>query len=513
VKPDQLVLVHSTPEETRVALLEGGQVVELYWERKGDQSVAGSVYKGKVTKVLPGMQAAFVDIGLDKAGFLYVADVTDPTWNYRHLLEDELAEEDGDKEEEEEEGRPKGKNRRGPIQERLTQGQEIMVQVTREPMGGKGAKLTSFVTLPGRNLVYMPTVAHVGLSRRIASDKERRRLRGIVRGMRGEGGGFIIRTVAEGTPKEDLESDAMMLRRLWGSLVKKVERLRAPALLYSDLDLVLKAARDLMTRRTAELIVDGEADYHRLAEFCDEFLPEYRDRIRLHRGETPLFDLHGIEKAINAALEKRVTLPSGGSIIIDETEALVTIDVNTGKFVGRRNLEETLLKANLEAAKEIAYQLRLRNIGGIIIIDFIDMAILGNRETVFQALREAVGTDRARSTVLKISDLGLVEMTRKRSQESLGRTLCRTCPHCGGKGRIKAEPTVASEILREIARSSKGVRKDMLLVVASPDVAALLRGPEAGAIARLEKETGRKITIVADPSTHSERFEVVPVRR
>src|SRR5262249_49399349 len=360
------------------------------------------------------------------------------------------------------------------IEELLKEGQEVLVQVAKEPISTKGARITSYVSLPGRHLVFMPTVDHIGISRRIGTDKERKRLRDIVETQKPKGAGFIVRTVAEGASEKELRDDMDFLMRLWREVVKKNERAKPASLLYSDLDLLLRTVRDTLNDDIDKLIVDSRGEYERVQKFVQAFMPEYQGRIELYEGAEPIFDGFGIEGEIDRALERKVWLKSGGSLIVDEGEALTAIDVNTGKFVGKRNLEETITKNNLEACREVADQLRLRNIGGIIVVDFIDMDKEQNREKVFRAFTEALKADRARSNVSKISELGLVEMTRKRTRESLSRKLTEPCFYCEGKGYLKSKTTICYEILRELRRGGDAVKEDAIVIQCHPEIADLL---------------------------------------
>ncbi|HEY7954272.1 MAG TPA: Rne/Rng family ribonuclease [Polyangia bacterium] len=390
----------------------------------------------------------------------------------------------------------------------VKEGQEILVQVAKGPIGTKGARSTAYVSLPGRNLVFMPTVDHVGISRRIGTDKERKRLRGIVDSMRPAGAGFIVRTVAEGVSEKELRADMEFLIKLWNSILKKNQSAKAPALLYNDLDLLLRTVRDLFTPDVDKLIVDSKSEHERLMKFVSAFMPDFTGKIERYDGREPIFDGYGIEAEIDRALERKVSLRSGGSLIIDQGEALTSIDVNTGKFVGRKNLEETITKTNLEACKEVADQLRLRNLGGMIIVDFIDMDRQQNREKVMRAFEEALKHDKAKANVTKISELGLVEMTRKRTRESLGRMLTEPCPYCEGKGYIKSKTTVCYEILRELRRDGHSFREDALIVSCNPEIADLLVTVEQAYLEDMEKRLQKKIIIQAKKRFHLEKFEI-----
>lgn len=484
------LLISANPFESRIALIELGRLAEFYVERKKDRGITGNIYKGKVVRVLPGMQSAFVEIGLQRTSFLHVTDIQEPM-------------EEVEEEEEEKEKRSYAAVR---IQDIIKEGQEIMVQAAKEPIGTKGARVTSYVSLPGRYLVFMPTYDKVAISRRISSEKERRRLREIVSSVRPEGYGFIIRTVCEGASREDIEADMKFLIKLWESILKKKEKLPTPSLVYEELDLTLRTIRDSFTADIERVLVDSREEFERATKFIEEFLPQLGGRVELYEGKEDIFDAHGIEIELADALEKKVWLRSGGHIVIDQMEALTAIDVNTGKYVGKRSSEDTIVKTNLEAVKEIVYQLRLRNIGGIIVIDFIDMARTSDREKVYNALKEALKVDKARTNILKISELGIVEMTRKRVRESLVHSLCEPCPYCEGNGMVKARDTIIMDIFRELSRELSQRRKKATLYV-SPAIAEQLNA-EPEIMAELERRTGKKVIIKAVDRFHQERYEI-----
>jgi len=401
------------------------------------------------------------------------------------------------------------KNRKpARIEELLKVGQEVLVQVSKDPIGTKGARLTSHISIPGRHLVFMPTVDHVGISRRISNEKERRRLREIVDRLRPPGTGFIVRTVAENVPQEKLESDIRFLIGVWNECVRRNEKNPDPGLLYPDLDLILRATRDLFAHDVEKLVVDDRDEYERILGFIGPQDPELRDRVLLHEGEEPIFDAYGIEQEINRAVQRKVWLRSGGYLVIDQAEALTAVDVNSGRYVGKKSLEETITKINVEAAKEIAYQLRLRNIGGIIICDFIDMEKLSNRDKVFKTLQDALGRDKAKTNVLRISELGLVEMTRKRVRESIGRILHEDCPYCDGRGYVKTATTVAYEIFRYIRREAATFKEPILVINCSADVARLLQGEERQELRHLMDRFNKSIQVKAQQNYHPEQFDV-----
>src|SRR6267143_341001 len=666
-----ILVINASGQETRVALIEQGTISEYYLERKNEKGIVGNIYKGKVVRVLPGMQAAFVDIGLDKAAFLYVGDiVSDPSFPgfseemdikagsvegepleaddlpepleepvpqavdtpppavveasaaaeagiesaaARGPAEEALAAEQAQADSpgpaaaagqatapepqpqaaapepqaqgaqapeagarglpadqrpaaregrrgrrrggrgrrrgggegprpageqpkteqpkterrQQENGKPwLGQDRRGgngekrngngkgraQIQDLLKEGDEVLVQVVKDPIGTKGARITCHISLPGRHLVFMPTVDHVGISRRIENEKERRRLRELVDRYRPPGTGFIVRTVAENEPSEKLTADIKFLLGLWNEVGKKRESMKAPACVHPDLDLILRSIRDLFSDEVEKLVIDERAEFERVRAFVEQAAPELRERIELYGGEEPIFDEYGIEQELIRAQNRKVWLKSGGYIIIDQTEALVAIDVNSGRYVGKKgagaSLEDTITEINWGAAKEIVYQLRLRNIGGIIIIDFIDMDKGANREKVFKTLQDALAADRAKTNVLKISDIGLVEMTRKRVRESITRLTTEMCPTCDGRGHVRSKTTMAYDIMREVQRAAGKPREDQLVVSCHPEVAKLLQGPEREAMRLLMMKLNKSITVRPQPQYHLEQYDL-----
>ncbi|MFN3739591.1 MAG: ribonuclease E/G [Thermodesulfovibrionales bacterium] len=503
------ILINSTKEEVRVALLEGGQVVEFYVERRRGASLVGNIYKGKVVKVLPGMQSAFVDIGLEKAAFLYVGDIVILDEMPSHF-NNEVSVFGGESNSEAANDSIYIKPQKASINEIIQEGQELLVQVAKDPIGTKGARVTAYVTLPGRYVVFMPTIDHIGVSRRITDEAERTRLKNIAELIKPQKAGIIIRTASEGCSEEELRKDLEFLLMLWDNILKKKDSQPAPYLLYTDLDLVLRTVRDMMGQNIERIIIDSEEDYNRIIDFVSVYFPKLADRIELYDAEEPLFDAFGLEVDISRALGKKVWLKSGGYIVIDQTEAMTVIDVNTGKFVGKESLEETVLKTNLEAVKEIAYQIRLRNLGGIIIIDFIDMEKPENRQKVFNAFVDMMKKDRVKSTILNISELGLIQMTRKRVRESITRILCEPCPYCDGKGYIKTARTVCYEIMRKI-RKMRPYISTRLIVKVNPLVAEFLSDEERQGIEELEKIFNLKIVIQEDSTFHQEHFEIIQV--
>jgi ribonuclease G len=494
-----VLVVNSTSSETRVALVEDGIISELHIERKRDRGIAGNIYKGKILRVLPGMQAAFVDIAHERAGFLHASDVYD--------FEDDLAVVEESEEGDVKLAKGRGKQRIS-IQDSLNPGQQILVQVAKEPIGTKGARLTSHISLPGRYVVFMPTVSHVGISKRISTDKERKRLRKIVDAARPPGTGFIVRTVSEGISEEKLKADMEMLIKLWSEILEKHNRVKAPYLLNEEPDLVVRAVRDLVGGDIEKIILDDEKAYKQVKHFVETYMPNFEGELELYESDEPIFDGYGIELEIQRSLQREVDLASGGHIVIDRSEALTAIDVNTGKFVGKGNtsLEDTILQTNLEAADEVVYQLRLRNIGGLIIIDFIDMDDARHREKVYRRLERALEKDRVTSNALAISEFGLVEMTRKRTRESLEQFLCETCPNCKGTGVIKSRDTVAYEILREVRREAPVFSQSDIYVQANPAVIDFLKHTEKTALKDLEQQHSKKIHLRSNRDMHVEQF-------
>ena len=497
------ILINATPGETRVAILEKSQFVELHLERARVRSVAGSIVKGRVTRVLPGMQAAFVDIGLEKAAFLYAGDYVE---NIESIEEDE------------EEPRRRGRGRNGggrrvpSIETLLHEGQEIVVQIAKEPIGSKGARITSHVSIAGRHLVLTPWAQRVGVSRRIDSDRERRRLREIVNRIRPQDLGFIIRTAGEGTREADLEADVRYLTAVWDDVQIRKDQVRAAEALYREPSLPLRVIRDFANSETKRIVVDSKQAYDEMKSFVDRFVAPPRPRIKLYEATEPIFDHFGTESQIDANLGRKVWLKSGGYLIIDQSEALTAIDVNTGRYVGRRDLEDTVLKTNLEAVREVVQQLRFRNIGGLIIIDLIDMESAENREKTFRALQDAIRQDKARTNILKISELGLVEMTRKRTRESLEHVLCEPCRTCHGRGSLKTTETVCYEIFREILREARFYDEaQQLLVMANQDVVDCLLDEEAANLAELETFIKIPVKLQVEAHLSQESYDVVPV--
>ena len=499
------MIFNSNEHETRIAILENGMLFNIYIERNEEGGTIGNIYNGRVVRVLPGIQAAFVDIGLERTAFLYVTDIATILDDLEFLDEDD-ADSDAIFDLRR---RMYRKDNALHIEDIIKEGQEILVQVTKEPIGSKGARLTTHISLPGRNLVYMPTVNHVGISRRIHQEGERQRLRDIIEKMRPEKHGFIARTVSEGKKEEELRADLEYLIRLWENIQTKKNRTGVPGLVHQEIGIIQRALRDFYTKDVCRIVVDSKEACAQIKDFMKTFLPNVNYYLEYYDKPEPVFNAFGIELDISRALNKKVWLKSGGYIVIESTEALCAIDVNTGKYVGKRNLEETILNTNLEAVKEIAYQLRLRNIGGIIIIDFIDMEIENHREKVFNALKEEMDKDKSKTNILKISELGLIEMTRQRTGNNLDRILCEPCPYCEGKGAVKSKLTVCFEIFRELEREGANTPSGTLCVLANPDIANLLLEDAKDTIEQLEKMLNRKILVKVDRGLHQENYEII----
>ncbi|MFQ5839094.1 MAG: ribonuclease E/G [Candidatus Methylomirabilales bacterium] len=493
--------------ETRVAVLEDGHLAELMIGDSKNQGVAGNIYKGRVLKILPGMQAAFVDIGLAKDAFLYVRDIYEDLEEYERIQSEDGNGEDAPAVE----MRPSPAPPRRPqasIEDLLQEGQEVLVQVAREPLGSKGARITSHITLPGRYLVYMPTVQHIGISRKIENEAERQRLRHIVQGATDGTEGVIVRTAGMGTKAEDLRVDLEFLRSLWRKIRARAEALTAPALVQKDLDVVLRLFRDLFTRQVIRLVVDSPAEYERCLEFTESLFPDLRSQLFLYAEDEPIFRSFGVEREIERALRPKVWLKSGGYVVIEETEALVSIDVNTGRYVGKHDFEETVFKTNLEAAREIARQVRLRDLGGIIIIDFIDMARQEHRDKVLQELKECLKSDRSPTNVALLSELGLVEMTRKRVKQGLIKSLSVACAHCGGTGFVWATPSIAHQILREAEWRMFRRKPPWLKIRGHSEVMAWLQAEEGEALRALQQQYGSEITLQVEEGWTIQKYQV-----
>jgi ribonuclease G len=507
------MLIESDPHQTRIAILEDDRLTEIFVERHRHRGLVGNVYKGRVTRVLPGMQAAFVDVGLERDAFLYVSDVASDVEAMEELeLEETRASEEPPPSASVQSAQSAHHGPAPSIDELLKPGQEIIVQVVKDPLPNKGARISTHVTLPGRYLVLLPTVRHFGVSRRIEDEGERERLLALIGQLSGGNGGLIVRTVGEAKGPEEFESDLAYLSRLWEKIRHRASRVSAPTLLHQDLDLALRVVRDLLRPDYSVLWVDGEETYERIVEFLDQVQPSLVAKVKLFRQGATLFEQFGIEEQIEAALKSKVWLKSGGYIVINPTEALVAIDVNTGRFVGQSNLEDTVLQTNLEAVQEIVRQIRLRDLGGIIVIDLIDMIEQVHREQVFAALDGELRKDRAKTKMLAISEFGLVEITRKRSRANLERLLTQPCPYCAGRGRVKSVATICLNLRKELLhlRGRFGQQPELLLRV-HPEVARALQQEERAILDELERSLSVRILLQSDPELHHERFDVVEV--
>jgi ribonuclease G len=488
------ILVNVSPREVRAALVENGVLQEIFLERANRRGLISNIYKGRVSRVLPGMQAAFVDIGLERTAFLHASDIVHPAVAENGKL-DESPEDD----------------RTPDIQALVSEGGEILVQVLKDPLGTKGARLTTFITIPSRYLVYMPKGRGVGISARIEDEAERLRLReaATLFTRSDETGGYIVRTAAEGATPDALRADMMFLQKLWAVLGEKAAVTRPGNLVYEDLPLAVRVMRDVVSSGVDKVSVDHADTHQRMLEFARTFMPDMAERIQLYDGERPIFDLYGIEEEIQKSLDRKVPLKSGGYLIFDQTESMTTIDVNTGAYVGHRTLEETIFRTNLEAAVAIARQLRLRNLGGIIIVDFIDMQEEEHRKQVLQALEKSLASDHAKNHISSVSPLGLVEMTRKRTRESLEHMLCMACPTCEGRGFVKTPETVCYEIFREILRQARQFEFQELMVLAHQDVIERLLDEESAALAELEVHKRKPIRLQTEALYNQDQYDVV----
>jgi ribonuclease G len=489
------ILVNITPQETRVAVLSAGQVQELVVERAASRGLVGNIYMGRVARVLPGMQSAFVEIGLERAAFLHVADV----WEHRHAGTEgrENRKANGDA----------GKS----IEKILAEGQPVMVQVLKDPIGTKGARLSTQLSVAGRLLVYLPQDPHIGISQRIEDEAGRAALREKLKELvpADEKGGFILRTQAESAGEEELRADIEYLRNLWRDIGGRSLAAQPPALVYQDLSLAQRVLRDMVSDGISVVRVDSRENHQKLDAFAQAYMPRLRGRLEHYTGERPLFDAYNVEQEIEKALARRVDLKSGGTLVIDQTEAMTTIDVNTGGFVGQRNFDDTVFKTNLEAAQAIARQLRLRNLGGIIVVDFIDMESEQHRAAVLEEFRRALARDRTRMTVSGFTALGLVEMTRKRTRESLAHVLCEPCAACGGRGQLKTARTLCYEILREVLREARAFKASEFRVLASQGVSDLFHEEESGALAMLSDFIGKPISVQVESGYSQEQYDIV----
>ncbi len=486
------ILMNVCPQEVRVAVIENGMLQEVHIERPNHLGIVGNVYKGKVVRVMPGMQAAFIDIGLERAGFLHVSDLMPIAENLPAEIDFNSPETD--------------------IRKWLKEGQELLVQVKKDPLGTKGARLTAHLSVTSRYLVYLPELTHIGVSVRLESQEERDRLHLLLSEILGEdkARGYIIRTVAEGVSKEALEQDRDFLEKLWHSVHDNAEAISAPAVVYRDLPLVQRALRDMVKDNVEKIRVDCDKTHESLIAFADEFVPGVKEKIVHYHADSPILDMYGVEQELEKALNREVYLKSGGRLVFDQTEAMTTIDINTGAFVGSRNLEETIYKTNLEAVQVLSRQLRLRNLGGIIIIDFIDMSVQEHRDQVMGSLKKALGRDHAKIGIGEFSPIGLVQLTRKRTSESLSQQLCMSCPTCHGKGVIKTTETICYEIYREILREFVIYdQANGFLVLASSSIVNYLLDEESEGVAELEASVGRPIKIQAESGYLQEQYDII----
>jgi ribonuclease G len=503
------ILINVKPHETRVAYVDAGILLDLKIERKTSPTLVGSVHRGHVIRVLPGMQAAFVDIGLDKAAFLYVGDIREDVDSGSYPFSDLDRDEVLGSESETDNPPPMHQHNKTPIQDLIKEGQYILVQVAKDPLGTKGARLTTHVSLPGRFIVYLPTVRHLGVSRRIENEEIRENLRHMVQKINPQGG-VIVRTAGESATEESLRSDIEYLDRLSKEIFKNYEKKKTPGMIHQEPEVELRALRDLMSEHVSSVWVDDEEIHKKVVKFVSQLMPKYKQNVVLYEEKKPLFDLYDIDIEISRSMERKMWLKSGGYIVIDEAEALVVIDVNTGKFVGKKDLEDTILKTNLEAVREIAHQLRIRNCGGIIIIDFIDMEKESHREKVLDAFAEELLRDRARTNIVSMSQLGLVEMTRKRTRPSLIKTLCEPCSYCEGKGYIKRKSTIANEIFRELERDA-GIlenKKTNIVVHCHAEVVDWIYEMEGESLEHIEKKLGKSVAFKIEPNYHIEQYEI-----
>jgi ribonuclease G len=527
------LVINCTSFETRIALIESGQVTEYYIERNRDRGIVGNIYKGKVVRVLPGMQSCFVDIGLERAAFLYGGDIQsenpddipemfddDEKGNLK--LNDSISDEDSLSIDDKLKSDTNAKSAQGnenffsrkviKIHDLVKEEQEILVQVAKDAISTKGARVTTYLSLPGRYVVLMPNINHIGVSRRISTEEERNRLRNLIQNIKPDNIGIIVRTASENIPDEKIIADIEFLIKLWENIKTKSAKTKSPSLIHEDLDLIFRSTRDLISRDLDRIVIDDKNRYEDLVRFLNRFSVKLGAQVQLYQGENQIFDAFGIENEISHAIGSKVWLRSGGYLVIQQTEALTAIDVNTGRFVGGRNLGETIIKTNMEAAKEIVHQLRLRNIGGIIILDFIDMDKHDDRDKVFQYLLEELKKDKAKTTALRISEMGLVQMTRKRTEENLLQKITTHCPYCDGSGHVKSAITIAYEIIHELIRSFKKFKNDAYVVKAHPQIVDRLFEEDKQFIDEIKYNYNKKILIKSDSSFHIEHFEVVAAK-
>jgi len=497
------LLVNVSPFETRIARIENGLAEEIYIERECERGLKGNIYKGRVQRVLPGIQAAFVDIGLGKSGFLYAGDIAAPE-------SPPLDEENPDEQGEDNNDEDTSPRRRSipPINSLVREGQDILVQVSKDPISSKGPRLTTLLSLAGRYLVYLPALEHVGIARRMEGEEERNRLLDIGEKIRPDNAGLIIRTVAEGHSQAELQADLNFLTRLWQDIDKRSKQASACTVIHTELNLYLRVMRDYVDDEVKKIHIDSRETYQSMKKFARNFMPEVAKRLYYYPGERPIFDVYGVEEELNRALKRSVPLKSGGHIVIDQTEALIAIDVNSGSFVRSRSMEETGFKTNLEAVHEIVHQLRLRNLGGIIVVDFIDMQEEENKARLLEVLDEALKRDKTKTNVVQFSALGLVEMTRKRTRESLGRVLLSPCKRCETTGHTRSATTICYQLFREIVAEARAYPCEKLMVIAHPKLIDVLLGEESEQIARLEQFLDKQIALKSDSQIDPEHFEV-----
>ncbi len=501
------ILANCNENETRVAVLEDGQLQEIFIERESARGTAGNIYKGRVSRVLPGMQSAFVDIGLERDGFLYVSDVLPDIDAQSAWLGDADNGIDDSPRPQKRQSRRSRESQK--IDKLLSRGQEILVQISKAPLGTKGARVTTNISLPGRYLVYMPSVDHVGVSRKIEDRAERHRLRRIAQKVRRKGmGGFIVRTAGVGRSEAEIGADVKFLHELWEALKQRGEKAGSRALIHRDLSILLRLLRDLVTTDFDRVVIDDAEEFERASRFIQQINPDVADRLQLHQSDRPIFDHYKVREQLDKALESKVWLKSGAYLVINQTEALVAIDINTGKYVGKKRLEDTVLQTNLEAVKEVVRQIRLRDLGGIIVIDFIDMEEAESRRKVVEALTDELAKDRAKTQLLQISEFGLVELTRQRVKQSLERTLCQPCPYCHGNGLVKSVDTVCLEILREVNRMRKALEGRDVMVRTNPAVSRALQGDARAVLAGIREIVKAPVSVLADQTLHQEQFEV-----
>ena len=505
------IITNSNEDETRLAILEDGQLIEVFLERAQSRGLVGNIYKGRVSRVLPGMQSAFVDIGLERDGFLYVSDVLAEIEEFSSWLEgDGNGNDEGGAEHKPRKRRSRRARESQRIDELLTKGDEILVQISKAPIGTKGARITTHISLPGRFLVYMPTVDHAGVSRKIEDRNERNRLRKIIQNIRPKNaGGLIARTAGIGQNQQDFQDDTMFLIEAWEEIKRRSEAATAPKLIHRDLSVLLRLLRDVFADDFDRVVVDNEKEYKQAIRFVSQLQPTMVDKIELYQKKAPIFDFYKVQEQIDKALESKVWLKSGGYLVIDQAEALVAIDINTGKYVGKRRLEDTVVKTNLESVKEICRQLRLRDLGGIIVIDFIDMEEKANEQKVMHALIDELKKDRAKTQVLQMSEFGLIQLTRQRVKQSLGRIMQQPCPYCAGSGHVKSIDTICIEIVREVKRLKKDLNGNGVVIRTSPSVATALEHSERSLLRQIRAEVDAPVSLVPDGHLHQEQFEVV----